>query len=77
MQFWAKNNVLINNLRIGFTDTKIHKRIKKNLSLKQRINLIPMKRMAQPEEISHYIINLINNENTYMTGQTLTVSGGE
>ena len=26
-KFWAKNNVLINNIRIGHTKTKIHKRI--------------------------------------------------
>ena len=28
---WAKKNVFINNLRIGVTNTKIHKRMKKNL----------------------------------------------
>ena len=33
-KFWAENNVFINNLRIGVTDTKIHKRMKKNLQLK-------------------------------------------
>ena len=32
-KFWAENNVFINNLRIGVTDTKIHKRMKKNLQL--------------------------------------------
>ena len=28
---WAKRNVFINNLRIGVTNTKIHKKMKKNL----------------------------------------------
>ena len=74
---WAKKNVLINNLRIGVTDTKIHKRMKKNLQMKERIKLIPIKRMAQPKEIAFYIINLVTENNSYMTGQTLTVSGGE
>ena len=74
---WAKKNVLINNLRIGVTDTKIHNRMKKNLHLKKRLKLIPIERMAKPKEIALYILNLITEKNSYMTGQTITVSGGE
>ena len=74
---WAKKNVLINNLRIGVTNTKIHKRMKKNLHLKKRLKLIPIERMAKPREIALYILNLITENNSYMTGQTITVSGGE
>jgi NAD(P)-dependent dehydrogenase (short-subunit alcohol dehydrogenase family) len=73
---WAKKNVLINNLRIGITNTKIHKRIK-NKNMKKRINLIPIKRMAEPKEISNYIVNLVSDKNSYMTGQTISISGGE
>ena len=76
-KFWAENNVFINNLRIGVTDTKIHKRMKKNLQLKERLKLIPAKRMATPSEMAIYIVNLSTEKNSYMTGQTLTVSGGE
>ena len=39
---WAKSNILINNLRIGHTDTKIHKKMKKALFGKKRIKLIPL-----------------------------------
>ena len=74
---WAIKNVFINNLRIGVTNTKLHKRMKKNLKIKERIRLIPIKRMAEPKEISGYIMNLVTDKNSYMTGQTLTVSGGE
>ena len=73
---WAKKNVFINNLRIGVTNTKIHKRMI-NRKIKQRVKLIPMSRMAEPKEISSYIINLTTENNSYMTGQTVTVSGGE
>ena len=59
------------------TDTKIHKRMKKNLRLKDRIKLIPINRMAKPQEISEHIINFVTDSNSYMTGQTITVSGGE
>ena len=73
---WASSNVLINNLRIGVTSTKLHKRILKR-NLKERTKLIPMKRMAKPQEIASYIFSLISEQNTYITGQTLSISGGE
>ncbi len=72
---WAEENVLINNMRIGVTDTKLHKRIKKNMN--ERVKLIPIKRMATPKEIATYIVKLVTEENSYITGQTISVSGGE
>ena len=52
--------------------------MKRNLkNMKQRLKLIPMNRMAEPKEIALYIVNLTTEKNSYMTGQTLTVSGGE
>ena len=75
---WAKKNVFINNLRIGVTNTKIHKKMKrKKFKMKKRLKLIPVNRMAEPKEISDYIVNLTTESNSYMTGQTLTISGGE
>ena len=74
---WAKKNVFINNLRIGLTNTKIHKRMKGHLNMEKRLKLIPINRIAEPKEISVYITNLVTDSNSYMTGQTLTVSGGE
>ena len=74
---WSKKNVLINNLRIGVTNTKIHTRMKKNLNLNKRIKLIPMNRMASTEEISYYIFNIVSAKNSFMTGQTISISGGE
>ncbi len=73
---WAKRNVLINNIRIGVTDTKIHKRIK-HKNLKKRINLIPMGRMAKSDEIAKFIFQLASQKNTFITGETLSIAGGE
>ena len=72
---WAKNNVLINNLRIGVTNTKLHKKIGKNL--KSRVKLIPINRAAQPEEIAKFILFLLSDDNSFTTGQTISISGGE
>lgn len=73
----AKKNILYNNLRIGVTRTKIHEKIKSKKELKKRISLIPMKRAAKKTEIAEYIYFLVSKKNSYMTNQTLTVSGGE
>tara|TARA_E500000178_G_scaffold354093_1_gene421938 strand:+ start:1288 stop:2022 length:735 start_codon:yes stop_codon:yes gene_type:complete len=77
-KIWAKKNVLINNLRIGLTNTKIHK--KKNLSknkLSKRIRQVPMQRMASTKEVASFILNIMDEKNSFMTGQTISISGGE
>mgnify|MGYP002842588092 CR=1 FL=1 len=74
---WAANNVLINNIRIGHAKTKIHKRMKKILKGTKRIKLIPMKRMINVKEVSEYIFFYSTDLNSYVTGETLSVSGGE
>ena len=77
LKLLAKNNVLINNLRIGHTDTKIHKKMKKSLFGKKRINLIPLNRMALPKEMAEYLYFLGSEKNTYMTNETISATGGE
>ena len=72
----VKFNVLINTLRIGLTDTKIHSKINKK-NLKKRISMVPMKRMAQPDEIAKLIYYLSSTENTYITNEVISISGGE
>ena len=72
----SKKNVLINNLRIGVTNTKIHKKIK-GKKLNSRIKMIPMARMAKILEIVDFIYTLSSEKNTYITGETLTIAGGE
>lgn len=73
----AEKNVLYNNLRIGFTDTKIHKKIKNKKEIKKRIGLIPINRSAQKREIADFIHFMVSERNSFMTNQTVTVSGGE
>tara|TARA_X000000950_G_C13857864_1_gene637353 strand:+ start:920 stop:1645 length:726 start_codon:yes stop_codon:yes gene_type:complete len=76
-KLWARKNVLINNIRIGHAKTKIHNRMKKTLRGKGRINLIPMQRMINPNEIIEYIYFYSTNLNSYMTGETVSIAGGE
>jgi 3-oxoacyl-[acyl-carrier protein] reductase len=74
----SKKNILINNLRIGFTNTKIHKQIKnKKQILINRIKIIPIGRSATIEEIVTYILFLVSEKNSFQTNETISVSGGE
>jgi len=73
-QSFYKDNILINTILIGVTDTKMHKGNKK---LKKRINMIPIKRIAKPSEVASYNYFLCSEENSLITGQKLNISGGE
>ena len=68
-------NVLYNTLRIGVTNTKFHKKIK-NKSIKKRIKLIPIKKMASANDIANYIIFLIR-DNNFITNEIINITGGE
>ncbi|MBJ13715.1 MAG: hypothetical protein CMG62_11680 [Candidatus Marinimicrobia bacterium] len=73
---WAEKNVLYNVIRIGVINTKIHKKIQ-NKDLNQRINLIPMKKMGKIEDIENFIYFLVSEKNQFITGEKITISGGE
>ena len=71
-----KYNILINALKIGLTNTKLIKK-DKNKNIKKRISLIPIKRMAEPNEVAKYIYFLCSDQNTLITKEVINISGGE
>lgn len=73
---WARNNVLINTIRVGVTRTSIHDSDKKK-DIEHRASLIPMKRVAEPWEVAQNVWFLGSELNTFITGQVIAVSGGE
>ena len=72
--FYSKN-VIINSLQIGLTKSKMNKKLKKNY--RKRIKLIPLNRMADPDEVANYIFLLCCDKNTLLTGSVINISGGE
>ena len=74
-KMWARNDVFINTVRIGVTDTKGLRDSGKDLVLRQ--NQIPVGRMAQPEEIAAFIYSIGSDENSFITRQVISMSGGE
>jgi NAD(P)-dependent dehydrogenase (short-subunit alcohol dehydrogenase family) len=73
---WAASNVLINTLRVGVTDTRMHK-ADPDKDMNARVSMIPMKRMATPDEIAKTVYWLGSEQNSFITGQIITAAGGE
>ncbi len=70
----APYNILVNSIRPGIVDTEFYEKIGKSIT--ERVKLIPLKRAANANEISEFIYYLCN-QNSFITGQVLPISGGE
>ncbi|MBV9575791.1 MAG: SDR family oxidoreductase [Gammaproteobacteria bacterium] len=83
----AADNILVNCLLPGWTDTERVNEIMgakakyQQISLEEayamRKNMIPLKRMGKPEEIANSVVFLASEPASFITGTTLTVDGGE
>lgn len=73
---WVSSGVLVNVVRIGVTQTRIHSHLPQK-SMEDRVKLIPAGRMATPEEIAETFLWLGSERNGYITGQVITAAGGE
>jgi 3-oxoacyl-[acyl-carrier protein] reductase len=74
-KFYAAKNIRVNAIRAGVTNTPFHDKVQKNMD--ERISLIPMKRAAEPEEIAEMAVFISSDKAAYITGQIISVSGGE
>ncbi|MCF8262623.1 MAG: SDR family oxidoreductase [Melioribacteraceae bacterium] len=72
----SKFNVLVNSVSPGFTITELTKRTNTEEELRQIAQNIPIKRLAEPNEIARVVAFLSSEMNTYLTGQNITVDGG-
>lgn len=72
----AEDNILVNTVCPGFTLTELTKKNNTPEEIARISDDIPMKRMAQPEEIAEVVYFLCSEQNTYLTGQKIVVDGG-
>ncbi len=73
----APDGIRVNAVLPGLTDTKFASAITQNESvLKMVLPLIPMGRVAQPEEIAPAVLFLVSDAASYVTGTSLAVDGG-
>ena len=82
----AQDKILVNALCPGWVDTTMaHEglrafsealKISKEEALKKAMNDVPLGKMSKPDEIAQFIVFLISNAQTSITGQTLDINNG-
>jgi 2-hydroxycyclohexanecarboxyl-CoA dehydrogenase len=74
----VRYNILVNCVCPGPTDTPmLADMARENPRLVEALqNAIPMRRLGKPEELAAAVAFLASDEASYITGQTLSVSGG-
>ncbi len=70
----AEHNILVNAIRPGVIMTAMQENRK---DLKERIKLIPVKRMGKPEDIAEMCIHLCSDKGSFITGEVISIAGGE
>jgi NAD(P)-dependent dehydrogenase (short-subunit alcohol dehydrogenase family) len=74
---WAQFNVRVNAIAPGTIRTPLNKKL---LEMPGRIehllNHVPMKRIAEPDEVAGAALYLASDASRYVTGETLVVDGG-
>ena len=73
----GRDNIRVNAVLPGFTDTKFSSVLTKNNELmRELLKKIPLGRIAQPDEMSGVVLFLVSNAASYVTGSTFNVDGG-
>ena len=73
---FAPKNILINSVAPGYVNTELTKQNNTPEDLANIASLIPLQRLAEPEEIANLVYFLSSDMNTYITGQTIIIDGG-
>ena len=72
----APYNVLVNAVAPGYVNTELTKQNNTEDQLETIRNTIPVRRLAEPDEIAEVVAFLCSERNTYITGQVIIVDGG-
>jgi 3-oxoacyl-(acyl-carrier-protein) reductase len=71
----ARKGITVNAVAPGFVRTEMTEKIPPDV-LEKLIDHIPMRRFAEPHEISRVVIFLAQEESAYITGQIYGINGG-
>lgn len=72
---FAPHNILVNCIAPGTVNTRLMTNLPQ-ASLETAVSQVPLKRLAEPEEIAQVVVFLASDKAAYMTGATVDVNGG-
>ncbi len=72
----ASRGITVNAIAPGYIATDMVKAIKEDI-MKQIVAGIPVGRLGEPEEIARAVVFLAADEAAFITGETLSVNGGQ
>ena len=72
----ADKGIRVNAIAPGYIHTPILDNIPNKADLEAAINLHPMKRFGEPEEIANTCVFLASDKSSFITGVTIPVDGG-
>lgn len=72
----AADGIVANSVAPGFTDTALTRSVLGDEQIKQLMASVPAHRMADIDEIAHFVLWLASPDNSYITGQNIAIDGG-
>lgn len=72
----APLGIRVNAVAPGWCNTAMNKLVPDSPAVKERLRLIPLHRIGEPEEVAEAVLFLASARTAYVTGQTITVDGG-
>jgi 3-oxoacyl-[acyl-carrier protein] reductase len=75
----AKSNILVNTIRCGMIQTNMNTEIAgySDADYQKRAAMVPVGRTGKPEEIASMVTYLASETGSFITGQHLTIAGGD
>lgn len=72
----SQYNILVNAVAPGFVNTEMTSKNNTPEQIKVIADFLPIKRLAEPNEIAEIVYFLASEKNTFITGQTIFADGG-
>ena len=73
----AKSGITVNAIAPGYINTEMVQAVPKDVLEKSILQLIPLGRLGEPEEIARCVVFLASDDAGFITGSTLTANGGQ
>jgi 3-oxoacyl-[acyl-carrier protein] reductase len=72
---FASRNILVNAVAPGFIRTRMTDALTEEQK-KKLLELIPLGRLGEPEDVARVVLFLCSEESSYITGHVVSVNGG-